>query len=242
MDFLDYLGIEEGNLYKSLVNLNEELLFLKKLDACYQLLMKRADSIAIEDLDLLVFQLLGFVHYHFYFSNNCLLRGHISESFASMRAAIDATFIAYKIVLQPDTATNYLKRKNAFRNIKGHIKKQNKEDPSSYPLAPPLLKAHEACSQFGSHADISTFFNRLETKRTVVDEKENLEMKFFYFQFPVDVEEFYKYFLYLMNHYLMMLALFFELVKERDEAGKAGFVRFIDALRDELNALQDSRI
>ena len=40
-----------------------------------------------------------------------------------------------------------------------------KNDPSKYPLSHTLINIHDACSEFGSHADISSFFYRLERKK-----------------------------------------------------------------------------
>jgi hypothetical protein len=163
LNFLEYLGNEEQNLLTGIVNWKKEFDLFYDLDRVYQEPLRRMivsfGSEAVPRLYL-------FVHFHLYFSASCLLRCHLSETFSSLRKAIDASLCAYRILVKPDSELAYLERDKYFQFIKSNIQREIKKDASLYPLAHDLLFIHEKCSEFGSHSDPSSFIHRLERKKT----------------------------------------------------------------------------
>jgi len=203
LNFLEYLGNEEQNLLTSIVNFRNEFDLFYNLDRVYQEPLKR---LVVSQNEIIIPQLYLFVHFHLYFSLSCLLRSHLSETLSSLRKAIDASFCAYKIILEPKTASDYLNRDNYFQFIKSNFQREIRKDPSLYPLAHDLIKIHDVCSQYGSHSDISSFIHRLE-KKEVKDK--NTEILFLhYFQFPRDQEEYRFYYLITLQGFYFMFMIF----------------------------------
>ena len=185
LNFLEYLGNEEQNLLTSIVNFRSEFDLFYNIDRIYQEPIKR---LIVSSENVIVPQLYLFVHFHLYHSISCLLRSHLSENLSSLRKAIDASLCAYKVILEPDSATAYLDRDKYFQFIKSNIQREIEKDSSLYPLAHNLIKMHNACSEYGSHSDISSFFHRLETRATEDEKREILLVH--YFQFPRNQEEY----------------------------------------------------
>jgi len=206
MDFLDYLGKEETNLLTSFLNFKSELDLFHTLDSIYQEPLERLEISRDNLKEFLVSQLYLFVHFHFYFSVTCFLRLHLSECFSSSRKAIDATLCAYKIIDQPETAKKYFDRDKYFQFIKTNIQNEIQKDSSRYPLAHKLIKVHDICSQYGSHADISSFFYRLEIKNIPEIRSEKLLLQ--YFQFPKEIQQGKYYFVVILLAFLYMFIIF----------------------------------
>ena len=203
LNFLEYLGNEEQNLLTNIVNLKGEFDIFYNLDRIYQEPLKR---LVVSSDDVVVPQLYLFVHFHLYFSVSCLLRSHLSETLSSLRKAIDASLCAYKIILEPEKSVAYLNRDKYFQFIKSNIQRETGKDSSLYPLAHDLLKIHDACSEYGSHSDISSFFHRLETKET--DDKKRDILLLHYFQFPRNPEEYKFYYLTTLQGFFSMFLIF----------------------------------
>ena len=202
-NFLEYIGLEEQNFLASLNNFRKEFDLFYNIDRIYQEPLKR---LLISEEKFLIPQLYLFVHFHLYFSVSCLMRSHLSECLASIRKAIDASLSAYKIVLEPDFSKKYINRDKYFQFIKGNFEREIKKGPSKYPLAHNLIKIHDACSQFGSHADIDSFFHRLETKE--VPGTNQQEIFVHYFQFPRDPEEYRFYYIVTLEAFYQMFLIF----------------------------------
>jgi len=137
---------------------------------------------------------------------SCLLRSHLSENLSSLRKAIDASLCAYKVILEPSTSVAYLDRDKYFQFIKSNIQQEIGKDSSLYPLARDLVKIHDACSKYGSHSDISSFFHRLETRET--DDKKRDILLVHYFQFPRNPEEYKFYYLTTLQSFYSMFLIF----------------------------------
>lgn len=202
-NFLEYLGTEEQNLLTSFTNFRSEFDLFYDLDRIYQEPLKR---LVVTEKNSLIPQLYLFVHFHLYFSISCILRSHLSECLSSTRKAIDATLSAYKIILDPEIATKYENRDKYFQYIKSNIQRENAEDSNKYPLAKNLVKIHDACSEFGSHADISSFFHRLE-RREVPGTNNDLQLVH-YFQFPKNSEEYRFYYISILQAFYDMFLIF----------------------------------
>lgn len=203
LNFLDYLGKEEQNLLASVVNFKDEFDLFYNLDLIYQEPIQR---LAVSANNIVISQLYLLVHFYLYFSISCLLRSHLSETLSSIRKAIDASLSAYKIILDSNLSMSYLNRDKYFQFIKANIQKEMKNDAKLYPLAHDLIKIHDACSEYGSHSDISSFFHRLETKET--DNKDQGMILLHYFQFPRNPEEYKFYFITTLQGFYAMFLIF----------------------------------
>ncbi len=203
LNFVEYIGLEEQNLLTSMTNFRKEFDLFFNIDKIYQEPLRRLD---VPEKEFIIPQLYLFVHYHLYFSVSCLLRSHLSECLNSMRKAIDASLTAYKLILEPELTEKYINRDNYFQFIKGNFQRELKKDESKYPLAKTLLNLHDACSEFGSHADISSFFHRLEFKETTSLNKQNIMVH--YFQFPRNPEEYRFYYLVTLQAFFHMFLVF----------------------------------
>jgi hypothetical protein len=189
LNFLEYLGTEEQNLLTGLMLLKGGFDLFLSLDYIYQEPLKRL--VVSDKEDKIPFELYRFIHFHLYFSMSCLLRYHISESLSSTRKAIDAALTAYKLILEPSTTEKYIKRDNYFKFIKSNMQNERKKDINKYPLAAALIALHDLCSEYGSHADIKSFSNRLEARKSPDTETGYLMFHYFEILNPVENQRLY---------------------------------------------------
>ncbi len=230
IDFLQFLAGEERNMLTSLVNFRSEFDVFSHLDGLWRGAIERID---VPEKEQTIPALFLFVHFQLYISVAALIRAHLSESFASTRKAIDAALSAYEMILEPNQIPQYEARDKHFQFIKSHIAKIRKDDPARYPLAEQLLQQHEMCSEFGSHADISSFVYRTEMKGT--DKPNKSILLFHYFQFPRDPEEFHWHFIELLLAYYQMLEVFKPMVlKVAVGLDAKSWDRELEVLRDAL--------
>lgn len=159
----------------------------------------------------------------------------------SLRKAIDGALAAYKIILEPNSATAYIDDTDPhhrdFEYIKSHIKEERQKNSAKYPLAGPLLEAHEAFSAFGSHADIDSFFHRLEVRR----ESEGAQDEVFvhYFQFPKKKEEYQFYFVVTLLDFWHIFRIFKVFFDAKLKIVDPDWERAIEALGPRLVQLKD---
>ncbi|MDA0782200.1 MAG: hypothetical protein PQ612_09315 [Rickettsiales bacterium] len=95
LDIIKFASIENEQLLVSIANNKEELAIISRIQGLYAPALEHKE---IGENEMVIFQLLHFIHYHFLFSNMCLMRCHLSEAFASTRTAIDAALIATMII------------------------------------------------------------------------------------------------------------------------------------------------
>lgn len=195
--FPEFTAKEEQNLLISLLKYRPDFEVFTRLDRLFQ---KPIPLLKIPPTEDTLPKLYLFTHFHLYFSISQLMRAHLSESFASTRKAIDATLSAYEMILHPETIPLYIARNIKFQSIKGHISRARKNDSNSYPLAEELIELHSICSEYGSHADVSSFLHRSETK------EENIVVQ--YFQFPQNEGEYHLYYAETLLAYTQMLIVF----------------------------------
>ncbi|MDD2503895.1 MAG: hypothetical protein PHG58_08630 [Clostridia bacterium] len=207
--FFDYLAVEEQNLLTSLVRFPKEIDMFAQLDWIYQFPMKK---MTVPEEKTTIASLYLLTHYNLYFSYSCMLRSHLSDSLSAMRTGIDATFTAYRLIKKPDSIDQYLQRKHQYLRIKATIKDELKKDPSLYPLAPFLINLHEACSQYGSHADIDSFFHRFEIVFTEIPSK--IKHNVHYFQFPDNPRSYRFYLTILLKGFYTMFLIYEDFIKE----------------------------
>lgn len=238
-NFFDYLGTEEHNLLASIANFKEEFNLFADLDRIYRKPLKRLD--VNPNQESLIANLYLLTHFHLYFSVSCLLRSHLSECLASLRKAIDAALTAYEIILKPDTAKSYIDKLHPdhkrFRFIKSYIQTRVDKDQFKYPLAHGLIKIHTACSKFGSHADIDSFFHRLE--RREIPDQPGEELLLHYFQFPRQLEEYRGYFVLTLLAFLSLFRIFKVFFDEKLRIFDLEWELTIEKLDTRLKKLRD---
>lgn len=225
VSFYEYIKKEEENFLKSAAISVEELRLLAEVAELYQ---QPLDVLEINAAaEKIVWQLYSFVIFQFYFSVSCLMRAHLGEYFFSLRKAIDATLTVYKIAKEPNSLQFYLVRDKMFKNIKGHIKKAI----DSYPLASKLVELHEICSRFGAHADIDSFYNRLEEQEGSV--------LFDFFQPPKNEKE-YKYFFVIVLLAFLHILKIFELFFDKKKIVDARWKETLKKIGARLNRLEQN--
>ena len=161
-NLLEFIGIEETNLLVTMAKFHTDIVqVFPKLDGAYQAPLGFID-IKIDDAHKqTVMALYLFTHYHLYFSTVCLLRCHLSDSLGSTRKAIDATLTAYRLIEEPATLEQYHQQHRHYQAIKSYMDRARRHDATKYPLAGRLIELHDLCSEYGSHADISSFVHRI---------------------------------------------------------------------------------
>jgi hypothetical protein len=131
---------------------------------------------------VVIFQLLAFTHYHFPFSTACLMRCHLSEAFASARVAIDAALIGAFIIKDRALQVAYAKREKPFDKLNRHLRNLVRDKkPLPHPLVGELLKLHDKCSTFASHADIGSFVHRLDFAQSPAQSGPVITVEYFQF-------------------------------------------------------------
>jgi hypothetical protein len=95
----------------SLVQMREEMDFISRVEGLYSAAMTRQQT---REDDAVVFQLLTFAHYHLLHTLACQMRCHLSEAFASTRAAIDAALNAAYIIKDRAAQVAFVKREKPF--------------------------------------------------------------------------------------------------------------------------------
>jgi len=232
INFLEYLGAEEQNLLTGLMILKDDFDLFLNLDYIYQEPLKRL--VISEQEDMIPFELYRFIHFHLYFSMSCLLRYHVSESLFSTRKAIDAALTAYKLILDPGVTEKYKKRDNYFQYIKANIQKERKKDNSKYPLAAELIKIHDLFSEYGSHADINSFKDRLEVKKSSDSETSYVMLHYFQISDPIGTKKIYFQTLRIFYSMFKIFKLLFDkrlkLIDPDWEFTIKGFVEKLDEL------------
>jgi len=158
--------------------------------------------------DLIVYQLLGFTHYHFLFATACQFRCHMAEAFNSLRCAIDGALVAAWLIKDRASQEAYYQRKKPFDKLNRHLRnlvREKRTERLPHPHIPILLEMHELCSRFASHADVDTFAHRAREFR---DESGVEWATHEYFQFSRDVREQRYHFFSLMHGFLVLLDVF----------------------------------
>lgn len=215
---LEYLGVEETNLLVSMNLCKRDMDFFPKLDGLFQEPLKYIDLKVKNKAELThddkhrmtVLTLYLYVHYHLYSAFSTMLRCHLSDALSQTRKAIDAAFTAARLIREPATLNAYLERHADYRNIKRTVSDANKKQETEYPGTGPLVEMHEICSQFGSHADVSSFIHRVEI--TEPDELGKSLMRLLMFQKPDSDLEFRYYLVQILSSFSQMLWLFRDFV------------------------------
>ena len=208
-NLLEFVSKEENNLLTTLVNYHADIGQFSKVDGHFQAPTKHVAVPAADTYGRTILGLYLFTHYHLYLSFVTLIRCHLSDSLASTRKALDATLTAYRLHAEPNTLDEYLNERGTYKFIARTISRAREKDANLFPLAPSLLHLHGVCSQFGSHADISSFVHRI--KVVPLDAGKGV-VEHLMFQYPKDPEEFRYYLVSTMSAYILMLQVFIDSV------------------------------
>lgn len=209
-NLLSFLGAEHENELVSTHKHAKDLDMLSHIDGLFQAPVQHFD---IPKGKSSIAQLYLFIHYHLYTTVSNLMRMHIAEALGCERKAIDAAFTAYEMLTDPASIAVYETRDWKFLNIKAYIDKARKKDASKYPLAAELLKTWNMCSEFGSHADDSTFTLRLD-QVPIADNADQQKLYFLYFQVPATIHEAHFYYVDTFITFLTITKVFEPFIKE----------------------------
>lgn len=202
LDLVRFVGAENENFLVSLANNRDDLAIIARLQGLYVAAMAHK---TIHENDIPIYQLLTFTHYHFLFSTSNLMKCHLSEAFTSLRVAIDAALIAAQIIHDRASQVAYAKREKPFDKLARHYRNLIRDNkPLPHGLIPQLLKTHDVCSQFASHADVDSFIHRVDLKPA--DGVPTLRVD--YFQFARDPDERQIHALNLFHTFVMILDVF----------------------------------
>uniref|UniRef100_C5CUY0 Uncharacterized protein n=1 Tax=Variovorax paradoxus (strain S110) TaxID=543728 RepID=C5CUY0_VARPS len=179
-NIFSFMAAEDENAHVSTYKNVQHLHALEKVDS---IVRSPVPKLHVPKEMSSVARLYLFIHYQLYSTFANLMRLHLAEAMAAQRKAIDAALSAYKIVDDPATVNNYENREWEFQNIKTHIVKVRKGDPAKYPLADELIKTHEVASEYGAHADVSTFVLRTANE-PIEGSADQMRQLFLYFQAP----------------------------------------------------------
>lgn len=224
-NLLQFLGMEEQQLLVSLAKMQEEMGYIAQLEGLYG--AATSDKEVRQD-DYVIFQLLTFTHYHFLFTLACQMRCHMSEAYASARAAIDAALIGAHIIKERAAQVSYAKREKPFDNFArylGNLIKDGK--PLPHPLMATLIDQQKKISTFAAHADVGSFIHRV---RDTTDGSGNRMLAVEYFQFAREDDERKLYTLNLLHTFVMVLDVFADFLIDEQRAVPA-------AWKDQLHRL-----
>jgi len=205
-ELLRFVSEEHHNFLISIANERDELKSVNHLQGLYQAALTHVKL--TDKTDLIVYQLLGFTHYHFLFATACQLRGHLSEAFASLRSAIDAALIAAYIIKDRFLQEAYFRRRKPFDKLIRHARNfidRKRLGELPHRQIPFLIEMHDTCSRFASHADVDTFVHRAREFR---DEQGVEWATTEYFQFSRYPRTQRYYFFSLMHGFASILDIF----------------------------------
>lgn len=205
LTLMSFLSVEEHQLLVSLTQMGEEMAPIGQIEGLYHAAMSYGKTSAD---DMVIFQFLTFTHYHFLLAIASQMRCHLSEAFASVRSAIDATLNAAYIIQDRAAQIAYAKREWPFGgNLTRHLYKLLKEGKAlPHPLMEKLLNQQSVISTFAVHADVGTFLHRVGR----VTEGGVPMFSFGYFQYPEDPNERKLYTLTILHSFVMVLDVFSE--------------------------------
>ncbi|MBU6234305.1 MAG: hypothetical protein KGQ41_00535 [Alphaproteobacteria bacterium] len=208
IDILEFVTREQKNFLVSLHNQKEEIAALQHLQGLYEASLTLKE---VDEKDLIIIQLLTFIHYHYLYATASYMRCHLNEAYASGRIAIDAALNAGLILQDRSLQVKYLNREAPFDKTVRHYKSLPKKGLEVHKFIPALIDINQKCSML-CHADISSFLHRVNIEKS----KETQTLYVQYFQFSQDKNEFKIHFLQTIQIFVLCLEIFSEfLVDEK---------------------------
>ena len=215
-EFPHFIGIEEENVLKSILNLGEDFFLIHNLDKLFK------NSMEIEPLNDVTLKIPVFlyliIHGEFYQGMASFLRMHHSKSFVSLRIALDCAFTAYYLMEHPDKTDIYLSKLNDDKNpewnkIFFNIKRTIKEDIDNFPLAKGLPEIHELCSIY-SHSDAVGLLHRYRMSESSLGAT--------YFDYEPKIDDYNKWLAVLLKSFFMIYSLFWQEIFKQKAGDKTG--------------------
>lgn len=209
-NLMSFLAAEHESELVSTHKHGPDLDMLSHIDGLFQAPIQHFD---IPKGQRAIAQLYLFIHYHLYSTISNLMRMHVAEALGCERKAIDAALSAYEMVLDSGSIPAYEAREWKFLSIKSFIEKARKKDAGAYPLAEELVKTWDMCSEFGSHADDSSFALRLDQVPIASNPDQQL-LYFLYFQVPQTLDEAHLYYVDAFSTFLTMTRIFEPFIRD----------------------------
>lgn len=209
-----FLAIENENIDKNIATLGNDYALIPDLDNIY------CSCVAItlpDDENLMIPAFLYLIsHQEFYYGMASFLRLHKTQSFRSLRVALDSTFTAYYLLKNPDDIELYLNRgtdsahwERVFRNIKLTIRNNHKK----FPDAAGLLQVHDLCSKF-AHADPAGILHKYFM------DKEQKILHVNYFDFENSPHDYRKWFAFFLFYFFRVFLIYWNEVLSKNAGGK----------------------
>lgn len=215
-EFSHFIGVEEENVLKSIVNLGEDFFLIHNLDILFK------NSLELEPLDDLNLKVPAFlyliIHSEFYQGMAYFLRMHYSKSFVSLRIALDCAFTAYYLKKYPDKTDVYLSKLSEKENpewnrIFRNIKKTIKDNIVNFPLAEELPEIHEFCSIY-SHSDAIGLLHRYR----IADAR----LEATYFDYEPKIGDYNKWLAQLLGAFFRIYLVFWQEIFMQKAGNKKG--------------------
>jgi hypothetical protein len=211
--FEHFHEIENDNTGKNLSVLGDDYALILNLDTIY------CSCVTItlpDDENLMMPAFLYLIsHQEFYYGMASFLRLHKTQSFRSLRVALDSTFTAYYLLKNPDDIGLYLSRsthapewERVFRNIKLTIRNNQKKFPS----AAGLLQVHDMCSKF-AHADPAGILHKYFMDR----DRKILHVN--YFDYENSPQEYKKWFSFFLFYYFRVFLVYWNEMLKKNAGG-----------------------
>lgn len=223
-EFSHFIGIEEENVVKSIVNLGEDFFLIHNLDILF------TNSLKLEPLDNINLKIPAFlyliIHSEFYQGIASFLRMHHSKSFVSLRIALDCAFTAYYLMKYPNKTDIYLSKLNdeenpEWKKIFFNVKRTIKDDIDNFPLAKGLPEIHEFCSIY-SHSDAIGLLHRYRIS--------DARLAATYFDYEPKIDDYKKWLALLLKSFFMIYLVFWQEIFKQKAGDKKGQIE--DSLKE----------
>jgi hypothetical protein len=231
--FEHYLAIEEDNLSKTITILGEDYPLVLDLDnlynACLKISLPSDSNIEIPAFLLLI------SHQEFYSGMASFLKLHKTQSFRSLRAALDSTFTAYYLLKNPDKTESYLEgsaNSSSWENLFRNIKRTMKNNVKTFPLASGLPAVYDLCSKF-AHADpdgiLHKYFMDKREKRLYAQ----------FFDFEKTSADYKRWFAFLLFYFYKVFLIYWnEMLRDRAGKGKKEIAQLTKEYKVKINDLR----
>lgn len=219
-EFSHFIGIEEENVLKSIVNLGNNFFLIHNLDVLFK------NSLELEPLDDVNLKIPAFlyliIHSEFYQAMASFLRMHHSKSFVNLRIALDCTFTAYYLIRHPDKTDIYLSKLNEeekpeWGKIFSNIKRSVKNDIDNFPLAKGLPEIHEFCSIY-SHSDAIGILHRYRMN--------DAKLGATYFDYEPNLDDYNKWLAQLLETFFRLWLVFWQEIFAQKAGDKKGRIEY----------------
>lgn len=233
--FEHFLEYEHENIRRNVAMLGDGCALIQDLDTIY------GTCIAItlpDDENLKIPAFLYLIsHQEFYYGMASFLRLHKTQSFRSLRVALDSTFTAYYLLRNPEEIELYLSRsarsaewEKIFRNIKLTIRNNSKQ----FPYAAGLLQVHDMCSKF-SHADPAGILHKyfMDTERKILHVN--------YFDFENSTCDYGRWFSFFLFYFFRVFLVYWhEMLTKYAGPVKQDIVPLIKDYKAKIKALRET--